>query len=547
MTKTEKFTLISIAVLSIVILSLIPDNPKSKEWLSQASPVPWSELKHNPNEKIELNWLGIAAYPGADKDNLTVQYLNEHFQLELKPIFMDWNSYGQRRPLLLAGGDIPDVMWDGGPLGVRRNINNGFIMEVPYEVILREAPTYVKYLNRYGKEAWLYAHYKGKNFGLPTFISDPGRPRIGCWNLDYLKKVGIKKVPETLMEMEEALRRLRFDDPDGNGKKDTYGWYPNISHWSMSYIEVFCHFNTLPFEFVEKNGSMTWGGIEPEAKRALAVLNRWYKGELIDPDHILSVSNSNQSETKFKNGKTGYVYPVDGYASYDVSQKNSMASQVKELIGCEIAPTRPLLNVDGVPMGRTWGGAAHVLQLGKQLEQTPQKVLRFLHMMEQISKDTDTYLNVSTGREGVDWDIGPKGYRIIGPALEDPNYCRINMMNESAPLTNNFFFPSNLNLRSEDLTPKAKLDFDETYCNAEWSMRNPIGKSDVVPSASKYLEDLRRYQTIAFVDFITGAKPLDEFDDFVAEWKQRGGEVLLREGREVYSELQNIYQRVGAK
>jgi putative aldouronate transport system substrate-binding protein len=224
-----------------------------------------------------------------------------------------------------------------------------------------------------------------------------------------------------------------------------------------------------------------------------------------------------------------------------------MASQVKELTGCDIAPTRPLLNINGVPMGRTWGGAAHILQLGKHLEDSPEKALRFLHMIEEISKDVEAYLNVSTGREGLDWEIGPEGYRVIGQALEDPNYCRINMMNESAPLTNNFFFPSLLDVRSEELTPDVKRTFDESYCKAEWSMRNPIGKSDVVPSASEYLEDLRRFQTIAFVDFITGAKPLDDFDDFVVEWKQRGGEIMLREGKEVYEELQTIYQRVGAK
>ena len=71
---------------------------------------------------------------------------------------------------MLCGGDIPDVMWDGDPLGVRANLRNGFIMELPFEVILEHAPTYVAYLNRFGREAWLYSHYQGKNYGPPHLL-----------------------------------------------------------------------------------------------------------------------------------------------------------------------------------------------------------------------------------------------------------------------------------------------------------------------------------------------------------------------------------------
>ena len=95
---------------------------------------------------------------------------------------------------MLCGGDIPDIMWNGDPLGVRANLRNGFIMEIPYELILEHAPTYVTYLNRYGKEAWLYTHYNGKNYGLPTFFADANRPRISAWRMDWLRHVGIDLV-----------------------------------------------------------------------------------------------------------------------------------------------------------------------------------------------------------------------------------------------------------------------------------------------------------------------------------------------------------------
>lgn len=547
MSLKEKCILLLIAIAVIVILACIPDNPKSKLALEHASPVKWKEIVHDESLLHSFKWLGISSFSGAKKDNFIINYINKNFKVELEPIFLDWNGFQKRRPLMLAGGDIPDVMWDGDPLGVRRNINNGFIMEVPYEVILKEAPTYVKQLNRFGKQAWLYSHHKGKNFGLPTFHSDPGTPRIGAWNMEYLRRVGITKVPDTLKEMEEALRRFRYNDPDQNGKKDTYGWYPDISHWSLSYIEVFCHYNLLPFEFCEKEGDITWGGIEPEAKKALEVLYRWYKDDLLDPDHILGASHGGQGRSKFVNGKTGYSYPVDGYSNYDSSLKGTLAHDTKLLINCEIAPSAPIKNIRGKRVGRTWGGAAHILQLGKHLENDPQKVLRFLHMMESIASNEEHYLRVSTGREGVDWKIGEDGYEVIGKAKEDANFRKKQMLSNGGPYSNIFFFPSSLNIRTVELKSKKKIIFDEKYTKSEWSIRNPIGKSDVVPSASRYLEDLRRFQTISYVNFITGITPLDQFDDFVKEWHERGGKVIIKEAREIYKQLQDIYQRVGAE
>ena len=37
------------------------------------------------------------------------------------------------------------------------------------------------------------------------------------WRDDWLKKVGIDKIPETLDEAETAFYKFRNDDPDGNG------------------------------------------------------------------------------------------------------------------------------------------------------------------------------------------------------------------------------------------------------------------------------------------------------------------------------------------
>jgi putative aldouronate transport system substrate-binding protein len=110
-----------------------------------------------------------------------------------------------------------------------------------------------------------------------------------------------------------------------------------------------------------------------------------------------------------------------------------------------------------------------------------------------------------------------------------------------------FYYPSSL-----DQTYHAPYDdprsaaYDEAYRRTEWGMTNVLGKSDVVPSAARYLEDLRKYQMTVFVEMVIGRRPVDDFDLFVKEFDRRGGDVIVREANEMYAQLQQIYTRVGA-
>jgi hypothetical protein len=40
---------------------------------------------------------------------------------------------------------------------------------------------------------------------------------------------------------------------------------------------------------------------------------------------------------------------------------------------------------------------------------------------------------------------------------------------------------------------------------------------------------------------------VEEFDSFVAEWRRRGGDVILEQANEMSKQIQTIYDLVGAK
>ncbi|MEI6424639.1 MAG: hypothetical protein WCP55_20650, partial [Lentisphaerota bacterium] len=107
-----KDILIICAILACIIgvLFLIPANPKSKEMLGKPSPVKWDKVSDDMTAKLEISWQGIAAFSEARDGSWIQDYLENNFNIKFKPLYMDWNGFGKRLPLMLVGGDIPDVM-----------------------------------------------------------------------------------------------------------------------------------------------------------------------------------------------------------------------------------------------------------------------------------------------------------------------------------------------------------------------------------------------------------------------------------------------------
>ncbi|MEI8309696.1 MAG: hypothetical protein WCH98_02965, partial [Verrucomicrobiota bacterium] len=373
-------------------------------------------------------------------------------------------------------------------------------------------------------------------------FADGNRPRIGSWRQDWLRKVGIEKTPETVEEMHEAFYRFRYNDPDGNGLQDTYGWSPAMFHWSVMFSEVFAAFDVLPFDFMEKDGKVVWGGILPGAREGLATLHKWYEEGLLDPDFMLDM-NETSGDRKFASGRVGYLYPLDETRAYDASTPNTLIANLREFHpGAEMVPAPPMRNAQGQRRGRTWGGAGHILQMGKPVEKRPEKVLRFLHMMEAIAKDKSLYLAAKFGEEGKQWSQTPaRGLELLEPYRSDRRLSQAELL----PATN-FFFPSVINEFETGTTGTENALWHETYRKTEWGMQNVLGKSDVLPSASRYLGDLRNYQTKFFLEVVVGKRPVGDFDIFVAEWKRRGGDILTGEANEAYAEMKKIWKRVGA-
>ncbi len=184
--------------------------------------------------------------------------------------------------------------------------------------------------------------------------------------------------------------------------------------------------------------------------------------------------------------------------------------------------------------------------------------MRVLKMMEAIARDEALYMEARYGKRGVHWDYNPQTYiREDGEKIKEgiillPPYDEDDRKRENAAEMLGggcmFYFPSTFEqLYDEKYYAQADREWQRQNRRMEWAMMNLLGKSDVVPSSGRYLKDLVNYQMTVFVEMVIGDRDIETFDAFVAEWRRRGGDLILEEANEMYAHMNKIYDLVGVE
>jgi len=504
------------------------------------------------SKKLTITWMGIGLVPTAQEGTIPEKILEDKFNVDIKPTFLDSDGYKNKRPIMLASGDIPDFMYLMDPADVQQSVNNGAIIEVPYEKIKSIAPKYFEAVTKEAPDAWINSYYNGKNWGVPNANPEGNNPKATVWRMDWLKNVGINKVPETIDEMEAAFDKFVNADPDKNGKKDTYALSGDIKSFNMCFTEIFGAYGVLPFDWMKRDGKVVYGASLPETKQALEKLASWYKKGYIHPDFITD-DFAKTIKDKFQNGKIGYMVNF-GLGDMNATSANSMINTMKKLTPTvELAPAGQIKGPDGKAGTFAWGVGGHIITFGKQVANQPEKAERILKIIEAIQTDEDLSLKLRIGEKGKDWDVNPSPDPSAQYSIQQKEPYNDRKQSDAQAFRSYLLGPSffapipgtwALNDKYETKNDK---DFKQTYQPPKNGLNDLFLKPDSLPSASKYYNDLKNKQLLVFAKIITGEKPVSYLDDFIKEWNSQGGSTLLKEAEELNKTKDDIFQRVGAK
>ncbi len=120
---------------------------------------------------------------------------------------------------------------------------------------------------------------------------------------DWLKKLGLQE-PKTLDDYYEVLKAFTFNDPDGNGKDDTYGMVIGYTLYDIS--SLFGAYGLVRGYDVDKNGNLYSPYATEDAIPVYEFLARLYREGILEPNFI--TNKSSNFRDMFMTDKAGMTF-----------------------------------------------------------------------------------------------------------------------------------------------------------------------------------------------------------------------------------------------
>lgn len=414
------------------------------------------------------------------------------------------NEYDSKLNLLAASGELPDYFAITLKT-MNRFAEEDFLMEL--DSLAEKMPNAQKYWRPEDLEA---AKYKGKLYAFPGgYRPEPvNRPYAGGFVVrkDWLENLGLEK-PETLDDFYHVIKAFTLNDPDQNGENDTYGLGAQKADLSIMdnneayFGGIFGAYGVFPTFWHERDGQLKHGSTLPETKEVLALLQKWYKEKLIEPEFM--IMDKKQREERMSNSKVGIV-PADAWY---LNPRNSVNRSLKQAV-----PEAELILIEPPkgPKGHMgWAskapGYSEINAISAQCEH-PELLVKFLDVLLKEPESGGPFVNAGIEGESFTYDQSTNTVNFIQTSKEQW------AMGFAHPVQ----FIKVVDRRwVTEPTLKQGLEIANQYV-----IENDFWKT--VPAMRDY-PDLAKLWNKYFVEIVCGERSLDDWEEYVAKWYKQGG------------------------
>jgi putative aldouronate transport system substrate-binding protein len=386
--KTNKKGLCTSIILTLVAAAVIAGCTDKKA----ASPSPESGANAQVRKQISATVYDRSNVPsteGTTEDNRWTKWINQKGPVDVKFVAIPrWESR-EKLNVLFASASAPDLIFEFDQYIKNPLYDQKQLMPID-DMIDKYSTVYKNLLKEYPILRKIGTKSDGKLYEFAR-LSEVTPIHAILIREDWLKKLNLK-VPTTTEEMFAVAKAFTEQDPDGNGKKDTYGIA--ISHQSGIVIDqVFQATN-----WVVKDGSVTRNWDHYQA--VLDFKKRLFDEGIVDKD-FLNDKNGAKAKQDFINGKLG-IYPIQiNWYSFTIGELASLKKNVPDAIVTPIEyPRSPAGQFNPAytnPVQATAVVNAHA--------QNPDAIMKFVDFMV----NPDTAKTLKYGIEGEHWKPGPNG------------------------------------------------------------------------------------------------------------------------------------------
>jgi putative aldouronate transport system substrate-binding protein len=298
---------------------------------------------------------------------------------------VDWapaDNYQQKLDLVLASGDIPDLMQitnTTAPSILKAAKAGAFWDLTPYLGDFSKYPNFKKYTNQ---NAWVLSKVGGKNYFVPRTRGNLDSALF--IRQDWLDKLNLK-LPTTLDEYAEVMKVIAKSDPDGNGKNDTIGTMPTVGFFAAG-------FGTRD-PVRDSSGGIIHSNLTSNYADYVNYMRNLYEAGAIPKEFALI--NGTQQEEMFMTARSA-TFVKNSWHKFRMEQENQK--------------TQPGAKVTIIPYLKGPKGYSHIYDLGyfggmaisKKVDE--KKMLRILEFLN-ATVDEKYYNFVNFGIEGVHFTL----------------------------------------------------------------------------------------------------------------------------------------------
>jgi putative aldouronate transport system substrate-binding protein len=455
-----------------------------------------------------------------------------NIDLQLSPLPSSAEDRDSKMNVAGAANNLPDMMSISRPVMVNL-VKQGLL--APVDDMFAMMPGRTEKM--YNQDSKTYATINGNCYGFTASSGDITKNEGILIRKDWLDKLGLD-IPVTLDDYMEVMKAFTYQDPDGNGKDDTYGYGCFIE---ITAREEGLGRRVMPF-FGAYGVAGTWNlskddvGLnirKPEFYDAMSYLRRMVEEGVMDPNWL--TYKKDDWKAAWKQGKFGIMR--EQHASY--AAESNYAPFDKNFPDGEWIVIDPPVGPEGkssVGVYTTVNSGVIAVSARAAKEGKKEAIARLLEWMSG-----DGYYAIGWGQEGVNFILGEDGVpTVVG--LPDPSKgftkAEIQPLLQLKGLA---FYWGDAELKSRypsyvtaiSKKPMSSLEVLREMQTKPWNKQDGV---DLLPLPNS---DIKRFYEQTLVEFVRGNKPLNEesWKKFIADFDAMGGKAWEEAGIKAATEL----------
>lgn len=484
------------------------------------APTPYRSYDGVPGRGGTVRFLTILwGAPVADKaDNAYWQELEQRLGVTWEPVFLPFDQYGEGTATTIAGGDLPDLFYvnqEAGAEHLYQAIDQGAFADLTDYL---SGDALAAYPNLAALDPALFRNtaVNGRIYGVPKPI--PRFDTIPFVRGDWQEMLGLP-TPADAEGFFALMDGFTNGDPDGNGQPDTWGLGGTFGGWNVGTLAPM--FGTPNLWRLEPDGRLVRDIETEEFRETVDFCRRLAEAGLYHPD--TPTMTFEQEEGGLLSGAIGLQ--AQGFATFFGS--GGLRGRAKRVNPAAELTGLILPGPDGAPITHNGSGAYGMTAISSAAAADPARVDELLRILDYLLAPffSEEQIFLEYGVEGVHHMIEENGARILTPLGEEEIglLTYFPLIWSSRPEPQGWFFP--------DTPGEAEYAQQLAVDILEAGIENPtLGLYS--PTFVDKAAELDQLQTERVAAVVSGRADLASLDDFIAEWRSRGGDQIRAEYEE---------------